>query len=115
MRLGVCVTVSLLALAAPAMAQASVAYWSLAKVMRMIDRTRISVQGRSVRIESESTLCSGAGASIRRRGIRMWHRFACTFTTFTKGGVDRDIDFRLRVVSARRFVVYDAHWVGATR
>ena len=81
----------------------------------MIDGTRTSVQGRSVRIESESTLCSGEGASIRRRGVRMWRRFACTFTTFTKRGVDRDIDFRLRVVSARRFVLYDAHWVGATR
>jgi hypothetical protein len=115
MRLGVCVVLSLFALVAPVTAEASVAYWSVRKVMRMIDGTRISVRGRIVRIETESTLCSGEGASIRRRGIRMWHRFACTFTTFTKGGVDRDIDFRLRVVSARRFVVYDAHWVGATR
>ena len=115
MRPGVCVVLSLIALAAPANAQASAPYWSLAKVMQMIEGTRIPMNGRIVRIESESTLCSGEGASIRRRGIRMWRRFACTFTKFTKGGVDRDIEFRLRVVSARRFVVYDAHWVGATR
>jgi hypothetical protein len=115
MRLGVCMVVSLLALAVPATAQARVTYWSLGKMMRMLDNTRVAVKGRSVRIETESTLCSGEGRSIRRRGVRMWHRFACTYTTFTKRGVDRDLDFNVRATSATRFVIFDAHWVGATR
>jgi hypothetical protein len=45
----------------------------------------------------------------------MWRRFVCTYTTFTRGGVDRDIDFRVRVRGATRYVVTDAHWVRATR
>jgi hypothetical protein len=105
----------LFVLASPAAAQVSARYWTVGKVMRMIDNVRISVHGRVVRIESESTLCSGEGASIRPRGIRRWHRFACTFTTFRKFRVDRDLEFRVRVTSSTRFVVFDAHWVGTTR
>jgi hypothetical protein len=115
MRLGIAAALSLLVLASPAGAQVSAQYWTVGKVMRMIDGVHISVNRRILRIESESTLCSGEGASIRRRGIRRWHRFACTFTTFSKRGVDRDLEFRLRVTSASRFVVFDAHWVGTTR
>lgn len=115
MRLGLVMALCLLVLASPAAAQVSARYWTVGKVMRMIDNVRISVRGRIVRIESESTLCSGEGAFIRRRGIRRWHRFACTFTTFTKLRVGRDLEFRVRVTSNRRFVVFDAHWVGTTR
>jgi hypothetical protein len=115
MRLGVVLALSLVVLASPAAAQGAAHYWTVGKVMRMIDNARISVNRRIVRIESESTLCSGEGAPIRRRGFRMWRRFACTFSTFSKRGVDRDLDFRLRVTSATRFVVFDAHWVGTTR
>jgi hypothetical protein len=115
MRLGVVVALCLLVLASPAAAQVSARYWAMGKVMRMIDNVRISVNRRIVRIESESTLCSGDGASIRRRGSRTWRRFTCTFTTFSKRGVDRDLEFQLRVTSATRFVVFDAHWIGTTR
>lgn len=115
MRLGFVMALCLLVLASPAAAQVSARYWTVGKVMRMIDNVRISVHGRIVRIESESTLCSGEGPFIRRRGIRRWHRFACTFTTFTKLRVDRDLEFRVRVRSKTRFVVFDAHWVGTTR
>ncbi len=116
MRLGIGVGLVLLLLAAAATAEASDArYWSVAKVMREIDGTYAPVNRRAVRIESESTLCSGVGQAIRRRGVRMWRRFACTFTTFTRRGIDRDLEFRLRVASARRFVVYDARWVADTR
>jgi hypothetical protein len=87
----------------------------MAKVMRAIDDVRVRVGTRVIRIHSETTLCSGEGPSIRRRGIRMWSRFSCTYTTFTKGGVDRDLDFRVRVTGARRFVISDAHWVAASR
>ena len=89
--------------------------WPVDKAMRLIDRTRIGVEGRVLRVDSETTLCSGLGAAVARRGTRSWRAFDCTFTTFSKRGVDRDLDFRLRVTGARRFVVFNAHWVGTTR
>jgi hypothetical protein len=45
----------------------------------------------------------------------MWRRFVCTFTTFDRQGVDRDLDFRVRVTGTTRFVVLDPHWVGEGR
>ena len=114
MRLGVILAVFLL-LATPAAAQVSPTYWSIGKVLRRLDGARIHVGMRTVRVVSETTLCAGQGPSIRRRGVRMWRRFACTYTTFTKGGVDRDIDFLVQVRSAIRYVVTDAHWVQGTR
>jgi hypothetical protein len=91
------------------------AYWPVAKVMARIDDAHVSVGGRRIRVVSASTLCSGEGRSLRRRGIRMWRLFACTYTTFTKRGVDRDLDFRVRIRDARRFTIFDAHWVGLLR
>jgi hypothetical protein len=113
-RLGVVLAVVLL-FATPAGADASVPYWSIGKVLRRLDGARIHVGTRVVRVDSETTLCAGQGPSVRRRGVRMWRRFVCTYTTFTKGGVDRDIDFRVQVRSATRYTVTDAHWVRTTR
>jgi hypothetical protein len=111
MRLGIGVVLSLLVLLTATTAQgADARYWSLQKVMRKIDEMQIRLNRRVVRVESDSALCSGEGASIRRGGVRMWRRFACTFTTFTKRGIDRDLEFRLRVTSATRFVVLDVRW-----
>ena len=100
--------------AAPA-AQASVAYWSVPKVMRAIDGARVHVGTRTVRIDSDTALCSGQGRSVRRGGIRRWRRFACTYTTFTSSGVARDIDFRVRVLGPKLYAIYDAHWVRGPR
>jgi len=110
----VLVALSLLAAAPPAEG-ASGRYWSTAKVLRKLDGAKAVVKGRAVRIHSATTLCAGRGTSIRRRGIRLWSRFVCTYTTFTKGGVDRDLDFRVRVRSATRFTIWDAHWVPMPR
>ena len=114
-RLGVVPLVVVLLIAAPAGARALRSYWPVAKVMRAIDDVRVRVGTRVVRIHKETTLCSGEGPSIRRQGIRRWSRFACTYTTFTKQGVDRDLDFGVRVLGVRRFAITDAHWVAATR
>jgi hypothetical protein len=114
-RLGVVLIVLLLAFAAPAAGRALRWYWPMAKVMRAIDDVRVRVGTRVVRIHSETTLCSGEGPSIRRRGTRRWSRFSCTYTTFTRQGVDRDLDFRVRVTGLKRFVISDAHWVGTSR
>jgi hypothetical protein len=104
-----------LVLAAPAGGRALTAYWPMTKLMRSIDDVRVRVGTRVVRIHSETTLCSGGGRPIQRLGVRMWSRFSCTYTTFTRRGIDRDLDFEVHVVSAKRFAIRDAHWITATR
>jgi hypothetical protein len=114
-RYGVVLIVLLLVFAPPAAGRALRWYWPMAKLMRAIDDVRVRVGTRVVRIHTETTLCSGEGPSIRRREVRRWSRFSCTYTTFTKLGVDRDLDFRVRITGTRRFVITDAHWVGTGR
>ena len=104
-----------LALVGPAAAGALTAYWPMTKLMRTIGDVRVRVGTRVVRIHIETTLCSGEGRPIRRRGIRMWSRFSCTYTTFTKQGLDRDLEFRVDIVGPRRFAIRDAHWVAGSR
>jgi hypothetical protein len=98
-------------LATPSTALASVPYWSMRKVLHRIDGKRIRVGTRTIRIDSDTTLCSGRGPSIVREGFRRWRRFDCTYTTFTKGGVDRDVEFHVRVLGRLRYAINDAHWV----
>jgi hypothetical protein len=114
MRAGVVLIALVLVAAAASTADAartSVPFWSTDKVLRKLDGDRVRVGSRRVRIDSDTTLCSGRGTSIRRNGIRMWRRFLCTYTTFTKAGVDRDLEFRVRVLGRIRYAVWDAHWV----
>lgn len=92
-------------------AQSAVPFWTMDKVLRKLDGDWVRVGSRRVKIHSETTLCSGRGASVRRNGVRMWRRFLCTYTTFTKAGVDRDLEFRVRVLSRTRYALWDAHWV----
>jgi hypothetical protein len=96
-------------------ALASAPHWSVTKVMRRIDGASVHVGTRTVKIDSDTALCAGRGPSIVVKRIRRWRRFACTYTTFTKGGVDRDLDFRVRVLGTRRYRIYDAHWVVGSR
>jgi hypothetical protein len=104
-----------LLLALPSPARVPPTYWTVDRMMRELDTTRVELKARAIRVETESTLCSGEGAPIRRGGTRMWRRFACTFTSFDRQGVDRDLEFRVRITGATRFVVRDAHWIGAAR
>jgi hypothetical protein len=116
MRLGVSlVAAAALALAAPSFADANGAYWPIGKLMRALDRHTVTIGGRVVHIDSETTLCAGRGASRRAGGARAWRSFACTYTLFTKSGVDRDLDFRVQPRDAKRLRITDAHWVGETR
>jgi hypothetical protein len=98
-------------LLAPSTHAVAPAYWPLDKVMRTLDHASIVVGARRVPVRSATTLCAGVGQPIRRNGNRMWHRFACTYTTFTRAGVDRDIDFRVYVQSRTRLGIASAHWV----
>ena len=97
-----------LALAGAAVAHDGPYAWSVAKVMRVTDDARVRVGGRVVRVDIETTLCAGQGTSTRRRGVRVWRHFVCTYTTFTRQRPDRDIDFRVHVLGVRRFVITDA-------
>ena len=111
MKIAALFAAALIGAGTPAAARASTSYWSVAKVLRWIDGVQIRVGTRRVRLDGETTLCSGQGVSVRRAGVRRWRHFACTYTMFTRGLVDRDLDFRLHVLSATRFSVTDAHWV----
>jgi hypothetical protein len=105
----------MLVLAVPSARATLPRYWSVAHVMRIIDGMRTRVGTRSVRIHADTTLCSGEGRRIRRHGVGMWSRFACTFTTFTKTAPDRDLDFHVYVTGRTRFVIRDVHWIRGVR
>ena len=100
----------LLTMATPAAAHTGGAFWPVAKVMRAIDDARIRVGTKVVRVDSDTTLCSGEGRARLRKGVRTWTHFRCTFSTFTAGGPGRDIEFRLHALDARRFATTSARW-----
>jgi hypothetical protein len=110
-RVGVVLIVLLLALATPAAAHRGGASWPVAKVMRSIDDARIRVGTKVIRVDSETTLCSGEGRARLRGGVRTWMHFRCTFSTFTARGPGRDVEFRLHALDARRFVITQARWI----
>jgi hypothetical protein len=109
------VILSFLALAAPATAADPRSYWSVAKLIRAIDGAPIHLRHRVLHVDAETTLCAGRGAPRIVQGTRRWRLFACTYTTFNKQLVDRDLDFRVRVLGPRRFVIDDARWVVGAR
>jgi hypothetical protein len=104
------VLVAFALLAAPSTA-ADRSYWSIGRVLQRLDGTKILVGSRSVRVDGATTLCAGVGRPVRRGSVRKWHAFACTYTTFTKAGVGRDLEFRVYVLTRTRFEVASAHWV----
>jgi hypothetical protein len=110
-RLGVVLIIVLLALATPAAAHTGGAFWPLAKVMRAIDDARIRVGTKVVRVDSDTTLCSGEGRARVRGGVRTWTHFRCTFSTFTARGPGPDVEFRLHALDARRFATTSARWI----
>jgi hypothetical protein len=112
-RRGVALILGSLALAAPAGAHDVRVFWSAAKVMRVIDEVPVRVGGTRLRIEADTTLCSGQGTSRRRSGVRRWRHFVCTYTTISRRGIGRDLEFRVHVLGVRRFVITDTRWVGA--
>ncbi|HET9323479.1 MAG TPA: hypothetical protein VFO03_06330 [Gaiellaceae bacterium] len=112
MRRGVVLIVGSLLVAAPAAAHDLPFFWSVAKVMRATDGARVHVGRAVVRVDQDSTLCAGQGAARKRDGVRRWRHFICTYTTFTRRGVGRDLEFRVHVLGVRRFLITDARWLG---
>ena len=82
--------------------------------MARIDHAALRVDDRVIRVDTRTTLCSGLGTPVVRRGVHRWSAFDCTFTTF-RGGIDRDLDFRVRVLGPQRYAVGGVHWVGEER
>jgi hypothetical protein len=110
-RVGVVLVLALLLLAAPAGGADSAPFWSAGKVLRRLDNAVVQVGTRKVRVDSATALCAGYGKFVRRAGVRQWQHFNCTYTTFTRALVDKDLDFRLHVRDRTRFTVSDARWV----
>jgi hypothetical protein len=98
-----------LVLAQPVAAHSGPWCWTLAKAMRRVDGARVHAGIRTVRVDSETTLCSGEGRTIRRAGKRYWKHFLCTYTT--NGGLGRDIEFRIHILGKLRFLITDSHWI----
>jgi hypothetical protein len=96
----------------PAAAHPGGAYWPFAKVMGAVDDARVRVGTRVLRIDADTTLCSGEGRPRLRRGVRTWTHFRCTFTTFTSRGPGRDVEFRVHALDARRIAITNARWIG---
>lgn len=80
--------------------------------MRVTDEVPLRVGNERVRIEADTTLCSGQGTSRRRSGVRRWRHFVCTYTIITSRGIGRDLEFRVHVLGVRRFMITDTRWVG---
>jgi hypothetical protein len=88
--------------------------WPVEKLMQAIDGTRLRVDGRSLAIDSATALCSGLGSPVVRSGVRRWRAFDCTYTTF-KGGIDRDVEFRVAVAGPNGYSVLSSDWIGTER
>jgi hypothetical protein len=96
----------------PASPRAEGVHWPMGKLMRALDGSRVRIGSTVVRVEADTTLCSGENTPVRRNGARFWTRFHCTFTTFAAGVPDRDVEFRVRPVGPRRLSVTGARWIG---
>ena len=111
MKPGVAVVLLSLVLPAPAAAHVGGAFWPSTKALVAVDGTRMRVGTRVVRVDADTTLCSGEGRSRLRRGVRTWTHFRCTFTTFTASGPGPDVEFRIHALTARRMVITNSRWI----
>jgi len=110
-RLGVVLILLSFVLAAPAAAHTHGAFWPTVKAMGAVDGARVPIGTKVVRVDVDTTLCSGEGPAIRRRGVRAWKHFRCTYTTFTSSGPGRDVEFRVHALDARRIAITNARWI----
>lgn len=103
--LAVAVTSTLMAsTAGTAPATTAERVWSYNRLMERIDRSRIHLAGATYRIDATLVVCNGVGRPVIRKGIRRWHRFACTQSVFRRGSL-RDVSFAVAVLDRRRFVI----------
>jgi len=111
MRLRVALILSSLVLAAPAAGHVEGGAWPVEKAVRLADGKRLRVGTKTIRVDADTTLCSGEGRGARRRGVRVWTHFRCTFTTFRGVLPGPDVEFRLHALDMRRLALTNAVWV----
>jgi hypothetical protein len=101
-------------LPAASKAHAGAPMWSLQRVMSRIDGAKVTIRAWSGHVQTETTLCSGEGRETRWSGSGHWRHFTCTWTVFDRrGGVDRDVTFRVHTLTATRFQISDARFGAA--
>jgi hypothetical protein len=110
-RLGVVLILLSLVLPAPVAAHLDGAFWPAAKVLVAVDGARARVGARVIRVDADTTLCSGEGRTKFRRGVRTWMHFRCTFTTFSPSGPGRDVEFRVHALDAQRMLITNTRWI----
>jgi hypothetical protein len=78
-------------------------------VLRRLDRRRLRVGERVVRIDRSTLTCVGAGPAKRVRGRRAWSRFRCVQPTFPPGSVvGADLVFTVELTGERSFAIRGA-------
>jgi hypothetical protein len=87
------------------------ALWSLKKLVRTLAGSRIRIEGRVVRLDAGTLLCSGEGGGQPRAGGRVWTDFSCTQPTFPPGQlVGPDAEFRVQATGPGKFLVTNARF-----
>jgi hypothetical protein len=78
-------------------------------VVRRIVGRRVAVDGRVVRIDADTVVCTGLGAARRVHGQAAWTRFRCLQPTFPAGSVaGPDLIFVVESVASGRLSVTQA-------
>jgi hypothetical protein len=84
--------------------------WPYQTLILRIAGKPVTLADRRIRVDRDLVICSGDGTATRRGGIRRWKHFTCTQALFDRNGVDRDITFRVHVVSRTRFLITNARY-----
>ena len=101
--------IALVAVAAPAAAHPTRWHWPYAKLIDRIDGARVRLPNGRARVAAHLVICNGEGRSVVRGRVRRWKHFTCTQTLF-RGGVGRDITFRVHVRGQTRFTITHARY-----
>ena len=83
--------------------------WPYRTLIARIDGKLVRLPDRRIRVNRDLVICSGEGTPIRRGGVRRWKHFTCTQTLF-RGGVDRDITFRVHVLDRTHCLITNARY-----
>jgi hypothetical protein len=78
-------------------------------VVRRLDRRRLRVGDRVVRIDRSTLTCVGVGPATRVGGRRAWSRFRCVQPTFPHGSVvGADVVFVVEITGERSLAIRGA-------
>ena len=101
---------AVLALAPEARTHDTRSAWPYRTLIVRIAGKPVTLPDRRIRIDRDLVICSGEGRPIRRAGVPRWKHFICTQTLFNRGGVSRDVTFRVHVLNRTRFLMTNARY-----